>query len=230
MFLVNLGPTWNRYSSVREGVEVAGLSTVLQGFVSFVAVGYLVPYFLDRDRLLGFVGTMLVLVFAAAEINIIVSVLYLEPSYPQTYGAHYLRNLNHLSLLERMGFSGVIKYIVFGKLPTLFFPSVLLIAADFYEKQRDLLELREQKQAAELNALKSQLNPHFIFNTLNNIYSLALSRSERTAEAVERLSGILDYVLHRCHETYVSLDDEIRMINDYIALESLRFGDRVRVR
>lgn len=229
VFLVNLGPMWNRYSSVREGLEVAGLSTALQWLVSSLAVRYLVPHFLDRDRLVGFALAMLVLVFTAAEINILVSVLYLEPSYPDTYGAYYLKNLSHLSLIERMGFSGIIKYIALAKIPTLFFPSALLIAADFYEKQRDLLELREQKQAAELNALKSQLNPHFIFNTLNNIYSLALSRSERTAEAVERLSGILDYVLHHCHETYVSVHDEIRMINDYIALEALRFGDRVRV-
>ncbi len=229
VFLVNLGPVWNSYSSVREGLEVAGLSTVLQWLVSVLAIRYLVPYFLDRDRLVGFVFAMIALVFAAAQINVLVSVFYLEPTYPETYGAYYRENLSHLSLIERMGFSGTIKYIVLAKLPTLFFPSAILIAADFYQKQKHLLELREQKQAAELNALKSQLNPHFIFNTLNNIYSLALSRSERTAEAVERLSGILDYVLHHCHESYVSLASEVRMINDYIALEKLRFGDRVDV-
>ncbi len=229
VFLVNLGARWNNYSSVREGLEVAGLATVLQWLVSVVAVRYLVPKFLDRDRLVGFVLAMLGLVFAAAEIYILVSVLYLEPMYPDTYGAFYLNNLSHLSLLERMGFSSMIRYIALAKVPTLLFPSAILIAADFYQKQKHLLELREQKQAAELNALKSQLNPHFIFNTLNNIYSLALARSERTAEAVERLSGILDYVLHHCNESYVSLNNEVQMINDYIALEALRFGDRVDV-
>ncbi|MEL7449004.1 MAG: histidine kinase [Pseudomonadota bacterium] len=229
VFLVNLGPVWNSYSSVREGLEVAGLATALQWLVSVLAIRYLVPYFLDRDRLVGFVFAMIALVFAAAEINVLVSVFYLEPAYPETYGAYYLEKLSHLSLIERMGFSITIRWIVLGKLPTLCFPAAILIAVDFYQKQKKLLELREQKQAAELNALKSQLNPHFIFNTLNNIYSLALSRSERTAEAVERLSGILDYVLHHCHETYVSLSNEVQMINDYIALEALRFGDRVDV-
>lgn len=229
VFLVNLGPVWNTYSSIREGIEVAGLATVLQWWVSVVAVKLLVPHLLDRERLFSFVLAMVALVFVAAEIYIVVSVLYLEPAYPNTYGAYYINNLSHLSLIERMGLSGMIRYIALAKLPMLFFPSAILIAANFYQKQKNLLELREQKQAAELNALKSQLNPHFIFNTLNNIYALALSRSERTAEAVERLSGILDYVLHHCHEIYVSLESEVQMINDYIALEALRFGDRVDV-
>lgn len=229
VFLVNLGPVWKSYSSVREALEVGGLATVLQWLVSILAVKFLVPYFLDREQRVGFVLAMVALVFAAAEVYILVSVLYLEPTYPDTYGAYYVQNLSHLTLIERMGFSGMIRYIALGKLPMLFFPSAVLIAADFYQKQRDLLELREQKRAAELNALKNQLNPHFIFNTLNNIYALALARSERTAEAVERLSGILDYVLHHGQETYVSLASEIRMISDYIALEELRFGDRVDV-
>jgi len=82
---------------------------------------------------------------------------------------------------------------------------------------------------AELNALKNQLNPHFIFNTLNNIYSLAIKRSELTAEAVAKLSGILDYVLYRCNENHVALVDEIEMIENYLALEKIRFGERVQV-
>nr|WP_243749450.1 histidine kinase [Pseudoteredinibacter isoporae] len=111
----------------------------------------------------------------------------------------------------------------------LLFPSALLIAANFYQRQKQLLELREQKQAAELRALKGQLNPHFIFNTLNNIYALALCRSEQTATAVERLSGILDYILHHTHDKTVLVTKEVQMISDYIALEKLRFGNRVNV-
>jgi LytS/YehU family sensor histidine kinase len=64
---------------------------------------------------------------------------------------------------------------------------------------------------------------------LNNIYALAIKRSEQTPEAIAKLSGILDYVLYRCNSDYVSLEDEVEMINDYIALERLRFGERLKV-
>lgn len=229
VFLVNLGPEWQHYSSVREALEVAGSKTVVQWLVSLVVLNFLVPNFLDTEKVFTFVVLFLLVLFIAAEGFILVSYLYLEPTYVETYGAFYLKNLNEYSLIERMGFSGLIKYIILSKLPILFFPSAILIAADFYQKQKQLLELREQKQAAELNALKNQLNPHFIFNTLNNIYSLALMRSENTAEAVAKLSGILDYVLYHCNESFVSLGKEVEMIENYIALEILRFGDRVNV-
>lgn len=229
VFMVNLGPSWERYASFREGLEVAGLATVLQVVVALLALKWLVPRFLDRNRLLGFALWMLVLVFLASEIYVLVSYLYLEPAYPNTYGAYYQAHLYDLSLWERLGFSWTIKFIVMDKWPVMFFPAAILIAANFYQKQKHVLELKEQKQAAELHALKSQLNPHFIFNTLNNIYALALSRSERTAEAVERLSGILDYVLHHAPDGLVLVADEVQMIQDYIALEKLRFGDRVNV-
>ncbi|WP_299774689.1 histidine kinase [uncultured Pseudoteredinibacter sp.] len=229
VFLVNLGPEWQRYSSIREGVEVAGLATVLQWFVALVALKLLLPRLLDKNRKLAFVVSIIATMFLASEIYILVSYLYLESNYPDTYGAFYLANLADLSIWQRLGLSGMIKYIILGKWPMLLFPSALLISVSFYERQKHILELREQKQVAELRALKGQLNPHFIFNTLNNIYALALCRSEQTATAVERLSGILDYVLHNAHDKSVLLDKEIQMINDYIALEKLRFGDRVNV-
>lgn len=229
VFLVNLGPEWQQYSSIREAFEVAGSKTVAQWLVSLVVLKLLVPRFLNTEKVLAFVVLFLLVLFIAAEGYILFSYLYLEPTYAETYGAFYLKNLNEYSLIERLGYSGLIKYIVLSKLPILFFPSAILIAADFYQKQKQLLELREQKQAAELNALKNQLNPHFIFNTLNNIYSLALMRSENTAVAVAKLSGILDYVLYHCNESFVSLNKEVEMIENYIALETLRFGDRVNV-
>lgn len=229
VFMVNLGPEWQRYSSIREGLEVVGLETVLQWLVATIALKVLVTRFLDQGRLTAFVISMIAAVFLASEIYILISYLYLETSYPNTYGAYYLLHLSDLSLWQRLGLSGTLKYIVLLKWPALVFPSALLISANFYQKQKQLLELREQKQAAELRALKGQLNPHFIFNTLNNIYALALCRSEQTAVAVEWLSGILDYVLHHTHEKTVLVTKEVQLINDYIALEKLRFGNRVSV-
>lgn len=228
VFLLNAGPDWHRYASPREVIEVVGTTTVLQALVAFVALRYLVPGWLDRGRVKLFGLLLLGLLFAAAELNIVFSYHYLEPSYPESYGKNY-QALSDLSLIERLGFSSMIRYILFSKFPLFFFPAAVLIAVSYYRRQRTVLALREQKRAAELDALKSQLNPHFIFNTLNNIYALALQQSEQTPEAVAKLAGILDYVLYRCNKQYVSLTDEVEMIESYIALERLRFGERLQV-
>ena len=228
VFVLNVGPEWQRYSSSREVLEVAGTVTALQFLVAAVTRRWLVSPLLERGRTVLFAVAFLLTLMAAAELNILISYFYLEPTYAESYGRYYL-SLEQKTLVERLGFSPIIKYILFSKLPLLSFPTALLIAGDFYRRQRKMLELREQKRAAELNALKNQLNPHFIFNTLNNIYALAIKRSTQTAEAVAKLSGILDYVLYRCDAKYVSLAAEVAMIEDYLALEEIRFGERLDV-
>ena len=121
------------------------------------------------------------------------------------------------------------RYIIFNKLPLFLFPTALLLANDFYQKQQALLRLEEQKRKAELDALKNQLNPHFIFNTLNNIYALALKKSDDTPTAIEKLSGILDYVVYRCNDKFVPLSAEVELIENYIALEKIRYRKRLQV-
>ncbi|WP_171974468.1 sensor histidine kinase [Cellulophaga omnivescoria] len=108
-------------------------------------------------------------------------------------------------------------------------PAVLLLMAQFYKNQQRLLKLNEQKKTAELTALKHQLNPHFLFNTLNNLYSLALKKSDQTPDVIEKLADILDYMLYRCNDTFVSLQKEIELINNYLSLEKVRYGKRVQI-
>ena len=227
--LIDVGPEWHSYSSLGEVIEVVGLAVVLQAIVALVALGYLVPRWLDRGEVAVFLGLFLLTLVFAAQANCLVSYLYLEERYPTTYGAFYLEHLADVGLIERLGFSYLSKYILLWKVPHLAFPAAILIAVNYYRRQREVLELRERQRASELDALKSQLNPHFIFNTLNNIYALAIRQSDNTAEAIARLSNILDYVLHRGNGTLVSLRDEVEMIESYIALERLRFGDRLLV-
>ncbi|GAA4114804.1 hypothetical protein GCM10022393_14580 [Aquimarina addita] len=105
-------------------------------------------------------------------------------------------------------------------------PTALLLMFQFYKNQQNFLKLNEQKKVAELTALKNQLNPHFLFNTLNNLYALALDKSDKTPEVIERLSDILDYMLYRCDDTYVPIHKEIQLIENYLSLEKVRYGKR----
>jgi sensor histidine kinase YesM len=90
-------------------------------------------------------------------------------------------------------------------------------------------QLRIEKQAAELNYLRAQTNPHFLFNTLNNIYSLARDKSDLAPESILRLSKILRFMLYETSGEFISVEQELKIITDYIALEKLRYDDSLTV-
>src|SRR6202012_5745546 len=90
-------------------------------------------------------------------------------------------------------------------------------------------QLKIEKQAAELNYLKSQTNPHFLFNTLNNIYALSRDKSDLAPESIMRLSKILRYMLYEAGGAYIAIEQELKIIGDYISLEQLRYDDSLQV-
>ncbi|WP_179019868.1 sensor histidine kinase [Winogradskyella forsetii] len=87
------------------------------------------------------------------------------------------------------------------------------------------LKLKEQ----ELKYLKMQIHPHFLFNTLNTMYGFALKKADETPEMILKLSNLLDYLLYQLDKPFVSLNDEIHHIEDYISLEQMRFSDTLSV-
>lgn len=91
------------------------------------------------------------------------------------------------------------------------------------------IELERDKNRAELNALKSQLHPHFLFNTLNNLYALTVQKSDKAPETVATLSAMLDYILYQCNDKLVPLEKEVELLEHYIALEKLRYGDEIAI-
>jgi len=108
------------------------------------------------------------------------------------------------------------------------FAFVKLIRDQYVAQQRSL-NLEKEKAETELKALRNQLNPHFLFNTLNNIYSLSLMNSPVTSRSIAGLSEILDHVLYRCNATYVPLSEEINLIDNYLVLEGLRYDERLHI-
>ncbi|HMC02070.1 MAG TPA: histidine kinase [Flavobacteriaceae bacterium] len=95
----------------------------------------------------------------------------------------------------------------------------------FKEKETQLLV--SEKLKAELQLLKAQIHPHFLFNTLNNIYFFTLSGSTKAPEMIKRLSDMLKYILNDCNQPLVPLEKEIKMIEDYISLEKIRYGEQM---
>jgi LytS/YehU family sensor histidine kinase len=99
------------------------------------------------------------------------------------------------------------------------------------QSQSKLMEhaLQREKVEAELKFLKAQVSPHFLFNTLNNIYALARKQSSQTPEAVMKLSKLLRFMLYDASQHEILISDELKLIEDYIELEKLRYNDRLKV-
>ncbi len=95
------------------------------------------------------------------------------------------------------------------------------------EERQKAEQLEKEKHKAELNFLKAQIHPHFLFNTLNNLYTLTLQKSDQAPTTVIKLSEMLDYMLYQCNDKQVPIHKEIKLLNNYIDLERLRYGDRL---
>jgi two-component system, LytTR family, sensor kinase len=102
------------------------------------------------------------------------------------------------------------------------FSTAIKLIDQWLKAEQKNKQIENEKLNAELSFLKAQINPHFLFNTLNNIYSLAADKSDRTPDAVMKLASIMRYVLTEAKNDSVSLDREIQFINDYIELQKMR--------
>lgn len=123
---------------------------------------------------------------------------------------------------------GIEYHMPYSLLSILFFGTIRY-TYDYRRLKEAAQQLRIEKQEAELNYLKSQTNPHFLFNTLNNIYALARAKSDLAPESILRLSKILRYMLYETSGAYIAIEQELKIISDYIALEKLRYDESLRV-
>ena len=212
------------YSGYRQLLETYALIVGTQMITAFVCLKFLVPNLLNKGKIPQFILGLLLLLFCLFAFYVGMRINYLDARYMDSYNLvsqeyaqkSFLYRITHLSVF-------LSKSILFLT------PTFLLLLARFYKNQQEYLQLNEQKKIAELSALKNQLNPHFLFNTLNNLYSLAIKKSDKTPEVIGRLSDILDYMLYRCEEKYVWLNKEIELIENYLSLEQIRYGKRVEV-
>ena len=125
-----------------------------------------------------------------------------------------------------------IQQLWYQKQNILFFQSIFIgvssaafkITQDWLSHERDSKELQSQNLASELNFLKSQINPHFLFNTLNNLYALSLKKSDQAPKTVLMLSEMMRYMLYECNVERVFLQKEINYIKNYLELEKIRLG------
>lgn len=133
--------------------------------------------------------------------------------------------------MPRPGLNGLTH---FGGPPTQYNHTILVyligvISSLFIAIKIRLQKVEEDKMKSELSFLKAQINPHFLFNTLNSIYSLAIKKDDKTADAVIQLSELMRYIMTNANDDVIALDKEINYINNYIQLQKTRLGNTVTV-
>jgi two-component system LytT family sensor kinase len=132
-------------------------------------------------------------------------------------------------LREFTTYSHVLENQMAYSMGSVFFFGIVRHIYNYTKLKQAQQQLRIEKQAAELNYLRAQTNPHFLFNTLNNIYSLTRDKSDLAPESILRLSKILRFMLYETGSSFISIEQELKIITDYIALESLRYDESLRI-
>nr|WP_237488268.1 histidine kinase [Hufsiella ginkgonis] len=124
-----------------------------------------------------------------------------------------------------MSFTTYYRHTLLASTFFVFLSCTVHFTVDWFRNEHSRKSFEKEKLTAELSFLKSQINPHFLLNSLNNIYSLAYQRSEKTAEAVLKLSEIMKYMLYESNDMRVPISKEIHYLENYVELQKIRLKD-----
>ncbi|MDV7698773.1 histidine kinase [Chryseobacterium soli] len=183
----------------------------------------LIRHFFDRKKYVLFCLYLILSLYFISVINRIFIVYIAEPLF-----THELKD-SFFDIFTDIGY--LLFHYTFMIISGAFIFISVMFVLRYKDEKENTAQLQKEKAELELKSLKSQLKPHFLFNTLNNIYSLSVSNSEKTSESISRLSDILDYILYKGPKNEVPIAEEVAVIDDYIALESLRYSEgRLRIK
>lgn len=132
------------------------------------------------------------------------------------------------SVIHNFTFSYAIDMMI-GELYVTTFVTAIKITMDWLEEQKRVAALEKMQSDTELLFLRSQISPHFFFNTLNNIYSLSIEKSEKTPRIILKLSELMRYLLYETKTKRQSLEKEIICIQNYLDLERIRYGELLKI-
>lgn len=198
-------PTW--FNVINQLVDIS-----IYILIVYVNILYLIPKFLQGKRPLLYVASLLLLSFLLTPIRAATHLFVNQHSFESN--SYVVENTNTIFLI----------YVFVCLISTVF-----QVTSDWMTHQNEKKDLESQNLQSELRFLKSQINPHFFFNTLNNLYALTLKKSDLAPEIVLRLSEMMRYMLYESNEKRVTLENEINYVKNYLELEKLRQGNKFNI-
>lgn len=203
-----------RGHSLEKGFGLALVQFLFTAVIAYLNYSYALPRFLKHKNiaryLLEFIIPFALLIAARVHLQ-----RFIIDGYTYQEGHFY-------SSWHIVQISAVTLFIVI-------FVAMLRFAVDWFELEATKKELENEKLTAELNFLKAQINPHFLFNTLNNLYYLAFTQSPNTTEVIAKLSQMMRYMIHDSNHPKVPLNKEVEYMQNYISLEKLRMNNQIPV-
>ncbi|ANQ51458.2 sensor histidine kinase [Flammeovirga sp. MY04] len=167
----------------------------------------------------------LTLFFAVSWFSILI--YFIMPNFFMKYSKGYFGALLGVVLYANIFYEGEEKFEHIQNLIGISIP--ILFTLWIYEQWRWIKSLKNEKAKAELQLLKSQINPHFFFNTLNNLYGLTVEKSDKAPEVVLKLGDMMRYTIYEGKEERVPIQDEIQYLENYIELHKIRYQKNVQV-
>ena len=205
---------WYEWSSLGSPREIVALLTNLGFYAAIVYfnLGYLFPNFLNEKQ----VGIYMLLFVLAAAIA--------TPLRSMVLYWLYERSPSIKEELLNDQFTLFLSHLAVGSASTM-----LKIASDWTRSTRERQRLQAENLQSELKFLRTQINPHFLFNTLNSLYALTLKKSDQAPETVLKLSEMMRYMLYDSNARLVSLSKEVDYLRNYVGLEQLRHRDQADI-
>lgn len=184
---------------------------------------YLIPRFLFRKKYGRFVLFLFYTMVISIWLELIISLMIFI----------FISNYS-IAQMDPSSFDSVFLFV--GLYFIILVATALKLIRSSFKIQKNNADLNQKKvetelklKEAELKLLKAQIHPHFLFNTLNNLYGLTLEKSDEAPDLVLRLSHILDYILYRCNEQSVILSDELENLKNYIEIEKIRYSEKLEL-
>lgn len=212
------------FNLIRDSIGIILISSLALGFfhcvfLTYTVVYFLIPKFFSWKKYFLFATGILVAFIFMFGCNI----LYIQ------INKIFIHAIGSTKQNPNIFLRGVIIRLV-GNAPLVCALFISLKALkNWHLRELENEQLTREKANAELQLLKAQIHPHFLFNTLNNIYSFTLTKSPLAAELVQKLSDMLQYMITDCDRSLVPIEKEIQLLQDYIGLEKVRYGERLDI-
>ncbi len=205
-----------RFLSLERALMYFGMPTAFNILISYLHYFLILPYLFEKKNLLKY------LVFLVLSLGVFMLLRFQADAYflaPVSRDQEYYASFHFARILS----------VLWGFLSFIVITAMIKLAVNWFDLESKRKQLENEKLTAELNYLKSQINPHFLFNTLHNLNYLALSKDDATSSVIIKLSNIMRYMIYEVNKESVPISKEIQYMKDYIELERIRLNKPFRI-
>ncbi|MFC0772578.1 sensor histidine kinase [Terrimonas alba] len=206
--------TLQKWEYPKFGFWAATIATIAYFFAVYSNAHWLIPNFYKRGKKVAYLSLSVIILAVLQLVRMYAEYRILLPLHLKFYSW----TLSHFS------FVFITNFLAFA------FGALLRVSIDYLSLLQRQQEMKTRQLSTELNLLKAQVQPHFLFNTLNNIYYLAYTKSDHTAEVIAKLSEIMRYFVDEAPKEKVPLSTEIQFLKNYIELEQIRMLHPVKAK